>query len=254
VSARTRPLVRRLPAAPLFGRVLAGPGLAGPGIDDALRVAGELVAGGHQLALEHLPAAGDDAAAEFAALLGRVHAAGLAARCELTLPVERLGAAATRALAAAAREAGVAVVLAGPPAVVDEMSGGAADVGVVVPAGEPDAEFRCRARARGRVRLTEGRGAAADLAFVRCVNVLMADDGRPAIAATDPRLIAIAGERAAWNGRAPDSWEHVMPYGVRTDEQQRLVAAGYTVRVAVTSGRGAVPSARGAVRRLVGRP
>jgi proline dehydrogenase len=64
----------------------------------------------------------------------------------------------------------------------------------------------------------------------------MAADGYPEVAATDPRLIAIAGERAAWNGRAPDSWEHVMPYGIRTDEQRRLTAAGYTVRVAVASG------------------
>jgi proline dehydrogenase len=93
-------------------------------------------------------------------------------------------------------------------------------------------------------------GAAADLAFVRCLNVLMAGDGRPEIAASDRRLIAIAGERAAWNGRTPDSWEHVMPYGVLTDEQHRLVAGGYAVRVAVPSGRGA---AAVVARRLGGR-
>jgi proline dehydrogenase len=89
------------------------------------------------------------------------------------------------------------------------------------------------------VRLTEGRGSAADLAFVRCLNVLMAADGHPQIAASDKRLIAIAGERAAWNGRTADSWEHVMPYGVLTDEQHQLVAGGYVVRVAVPSGSGA---------------
>jgi proline dehydrogenase len=89
------------------------------------------------------------------------------------------------------------------------------------------------------VRLTEGRGSAAGLAFVRCLNVLMAGDGHPEIAASDKRLIAITGERAAWNGRTPDSWEHVMPYGVLTDEQHRLVAGGYAVRVAVPSGSGA---------------
>jgi proline dehydrogenase len=67
----------------------------------------------------------------------------------------------------------------------------------------------------------------------------MAGDGHPEIAASDKRLIAITGERAAWNGRTPDSWEHVMPYGVLTDEQHRLVAGGYVVRVAVPSGSGA---------------
>jgi proline dehydrogenase len=60
------------------------------------------------------------------------------------------------------------------------------------------------------------------------------------VATTDPRLIAIAGERAAWNDRPPESWEHVMPYGVRTDEQQRLVAAGSGVRVSLPSGAGAL--------------
>ena len=66
----------------------------------------------------------------------------------------------------------------------------------------------------------------------------MAGGGQPALATTDPRLVAIAGERAAWNDRTPDSWEHVMPYGVRLHDQRRLLAAGYRVRVAVRTGRG----------------
>jgi proline dehydrogenase len=99
------------------------------------------------------------------------------------------------------------------------------------------------------VRLTEGRGSAADLAFVRCLNVLMAGDGRPEIATADRRLIAIAGERAAWNGRTLDSWEYVMPYRVLTDEQHRLAAGGHAVRVALPSGAGAAALV---VRRLGG--
>jgi proline dehydrogenase len=51
------------------------------------------------------------------------------------------------------------------------------------------------------------------------------------IAATDPRLIAIAGERAVWHGRTPETWEYVLPFGVRVEEQQRLMAAGLRVRV-----------------------
>jgi proline dehydrogenase len=91
------------------------------------------------------------------------------------------------------------------------------------------------------VRLTAGRGARADLAFVRCLNVLMAGGGHPAVATADPRLVAIAGERAAWNDRTPESWEHVMPYGVRVHDRRRLLAAGYRVRVVVASGRGGRP-------------
>jgi proline dehydrogenase len=106
---------------------------------------------------------------------------------------------------------------------------------IVVPAAEPGAESWCRDLAGGRVRLTAGRGARADLAFVRCLNVLMAGGGHPAVATADPRLVAITGERAAWNDRTPDSWEHVMPYRVRRYDRRRLLAAGYRVRVAVGS-------------------
>jgi proline dehydrogenase len=239
VPARTTPDARRLLERPLIGRMLtgllAGRLVAGPRIEDAVRVAGELVADGRLVALEHTPGPGDDGEAELAALIGDVHATGLASDCELTLPVDRLGAAAGHRLAAAAEAAGLAVVLSGGPDGVGELPG----AGVVVAADEPGAESRCRALAGRRVRLTEGRGAAADLAFVRCLNVLMAGPGSPGIEASDRRLIAIAGERAAWNGRTPDSWEHVMPYGVLTDEQHRLVAGGYAVRVVVPSGGGA---------------
>jgi proline dehydrogenase len=221
--------------------VLSGRLVAGPRIEDAVRVAGELVRDGRRVALEHSPAPGDDAAGELVALVGEIHAAGLAAHCELTLPAAQLD------LIGTAAAAGLAVAVTGAVAVPGTT--------VVVPAGEPGAEDRCRAAASGRVRLVQGpalgrHGAAADLAFVRCLNVLMAADGRAEIAATDRRLIAIAGERAAWNGRTPESWEYVMPYGVLTDEQRRLVAGGFTVRVAVPSGGGAAALV---IRRLGGR-
>jgi proline dehydrogenase len=214
--------------------LLSGRLVAGPRIEDAVRVAGELVSDGRLVALEHTPGPEDDAAAEFGALIGDIHAAGLAADCELTLPAEHLG------LASVAATAGLAV------AVDLEVPG----TTTIVSAGAPGAEARCRVLGSGRVRLAEGRGARADLSFVRCLNVLMAGDGHPEIAAADRRLIAIAGERAAWNGRTPDSWEHVMPFHVLTDEQHRLVAGGWTVRVAVPSGEGAAALV---ARRLGGR-
>jgi proline dehydrogenase len=52
-----------------------------------------------------------------------------------------------------------------------------------------------------------------------------------------PAPLAIAGERAAWNRRGPETWEYVMRQGVRVDEQRRLRAGGYTVRVVVGAGR-----------------
>ncbi|NEK58229.1 hypothetical protein GCU56_10140 [Geodermatophilus sabuli] len=236
------------PLRRLLGRpagVLAG---AGPRVDDAVRVAGELTATGLTVALEHVPGASDPAA-ELVELAGRVAGAGLAARCELTVPVDRLGAAAAP-VARAAAEAGLRVALAGQSAAVRALAERLPSATVVMPAHRPDAEDRCRALAGGRVRLTGGRGAAADLAFVRCLDVLMAGAGQPAIGTTDPRLVAIAGERAAWNERAPESWEYVMPWRVSTEQQRRLVAGGHGVRVAVPSGEGA-PAA--VLRRLAGR-
>jgi proline dehydrogenase len=220
--------------------------VAGARPEDAVRVAAELVAEGRLVALEPVPGRGDDDAGEFATLVAQVRTAGLVASCELTVPVDRLG----RRAALDVARAGLPVVLSGPPDDVEALVTDLPGAGVVVPAGEPGAETRCRALAGGSVRLLAGRGADADLAFVRCLNVLMATGGRPAVATSDPRLIAIAGERAAWNGRSPDSWEHVMPFGVRTAEQRRLAAAGLTVRVAVPSGRGAVAAT---ARTLVGR-
>jgi proline dehydrogenase len=227
----------------VLGRLLAGRLVAGPRVEDGLRVAAELTAAGSAVALEHRPGTVDDAAAELAALVAGAQAAALPRDWELTLPVDRPADA--RRLAGLAAVAGVGVALEGPADRVDALLLDLPEARVVVAAGEPGAEARCRALAGGRVRLRVGRRRAARLAFVRCLDVLMAGDGEPAVATSDPRLIAITGERAAWHGRPSDSWEHVMPWGIRTAEQQRLAAAGSRVRIAVPSGRGAVAALAG---------
>jgi proline dehydrogenase len=237
MSAPPRASVLRLLDRPLPRRLLTGARSAGPAVADAVRVAGEVVARGRPVSVEHRPHS-SDAAAELGELVAALQAAGLVATVELTLPVDRLGADAAARLGGAAREAGLSVALGGPPAEVAAVTAGLPGATVIVPAGEPDAERRCRALAGGRVRLLAGRGPGADLRFVRCLNVLMAAGGTPEVATTDRRMIAITGERAAWNGRSPDSWEYVMPHGVRTEHEQRLSAAGYTVRIAVASGPG----------------
>jgi proline dehydrogenase len=182
---------------------------------DPVELAREVVAAGCLVALE----------TGGPAVLERIRDAGLAASTELTVRTDT-----SPRLAALAVEAGLSVALAGPAAADDVRLPGAR---VVVAADDPGAEDRCRALAGGRVRLVPGRGRAAELTFVRCLAVLMAGDGHPGIAVSGPRLIAIAGERAAWNGRASDSWELVMPYGELVAEQRRLVAAGSVVRVSV---------------------
>jgi proline dehydrogenase len=75
-----------------------------------------------------------------------------------------------------------------------------------------------------------------DRSYVRCLNVLMAGAGYPMLATHDPRLIAIASERARWYDRSQDTFEFQLLYGVRPDEQLRLIRDGYTVRVYVPYG------------------
>ncbi|RBY78222.1 hypothetical protein DQ238_13635 [Geodermatophilus sp. TF02-6] len=232
----------------LLGRRPGGPGAAGLRVDDAVQTATELVRAGFSVALE--PAAGAVDPGRLEELVVRVGGTGLAARCALTVPVDRLDAAAAADVARAAADAGLDVALGGAPRSVAALAARSPSATVVLRAADPGAEARCRALAGGRVRLVGGRGPAADLAFVRCLNVLMAGAGRPGVGTADPRLVTIAGERAAWNERAPDSWEYVMPWKVRTEQQCRLVAGGYGVRVALTWGEGA-PAA--VLRRPAGR-
>ncbi|MGY1752992.1 hypothetical protein [Blastococcus sp. SYSU D01042] len=246
MSVLARPEVQRLVGTPLVGGLLTGRLVAGPRAEDALRIAAGLAEEGCAAAFEHRPAPGADAAAELTALVDRVAAAGPPGDWELTLPVQRLADA--RGPAADAAAAGLGVALAGPAGWVDALLAGLPGARAVVEAGEPDAEARCRVLAGERVRLRPGRGAAARLAFVRCVDVLLAGSGSPAVATGDPRLIAITGERAAWHGRASDSWELVMPWGIRTSDRRRLVAAGNAVRVAVPSGPGALAVVAGGLR------
>jgi proline dehydrogenase len=121
------------------------------------------------------------------------------------------------------------------------------ETGAVLQAYLHRTEADCRDLAYGgsRVRLCKGaykepasvayqRRQEVDLAYVRCMNVLLAGAGYPMFATHDPRLIAIAADRAG--GRENSTYEFQMLYGIRPDEQRRLAAAGQTVRVYVPYG------------------
>ncbi|MCW2495628.1 MAG: proline dehydrogenase [Jatrophihabitans sp.] len=103
------------------------------------------------------------------------------------------------------------------------------------------------ATAGSRVRLVKGayREAAgvalqskADVerAYEQCLEILMTGAGYPMIGSHDPRMIAYAHELAVRTGRARDSYEFQMLYGIRVPEQNRLAADGYLVRAYVPFG------------------
>jgi len=51
------------------------------------------------------------------------------------------------------------------------------------------------------------------------------------VATHDPRLIAIAQDRARVHGRSKESYEFQMLFGIRPNEQRRLTSEGHLVRV-----------------------
>ncbi|MEO3799694.1 proline dehydrogenase family protein [Nonomuraea sp. B1E8] len=134
------------------------------------------------------------------------------------------------------------------------------DVGVVVQAYLPDSLDRCEQLGDARVRLCKGAYTAPgaytstadiDRSFVRCLKVLMAGAGYPMVATHDPRLVRIASTLAVLDGRDPAGFEYQMLYGVRPDEQARLAALGFTMRVYVPYGADWYPYL---MRRLAERP
>jgi proline dehydrogenase len=90
-----------------------------------------------------------------------------------------------------------------------------------------------------------------DAAYRRLMERLLLEGTFPAIATHDERLIARAVEFARANDIHPDRFEFQMLYGVRRDLQERLVRAGYGVRVYVPFGTQWYPYF---MRRLAERP
>jgi proline dehydrogenase len=123
------------------------------------------------------------------------------------------------------------------------------ETGAVLQAYLHRTEADCRALAYegSRVRLCKGAydepeevAFQADLdvarSYVRCLKVLLAGQGYPMIATHDPRLVEIASTLASRYGRDQGSYEFQMLYGIRPEEQRRLVRAGERVRVYIPYG------------------
>ncbi|BBY38630.1 proline dehydrogenase [Mycobacterium mantenii] len=73
-------------------------------------------------------------------------------------------------------------------------------------------------------------------AYLDCLWVLMAGSGYPMVASHDPEIIGAVPEMVRESGRSTGQFEHQMLYGIRDDEQRRLVAAGNQLRVYVPFG------------------
>jgi proline dehydrogenase len=90
-----------------------------------------------------------------------------------------------------------------------------------------------------------------DAAYATLMERLLHQGNFPGIATHDERLVARAVAFARANGIGPERFEFQMLYGVRRDLQERLVRAGYGVRVYVPFGTQWYPYF---MRRLAERP
>jgi proline dehydrogenase len=266
-SPRLERLVESVPVAKSIVRRF----VAGSGADDALRVARELADDGLAVSLDYLgedTLTPDQALAtrdQYLGLITRLRDAGLTPAAEVSVKLSALGQKIddklayeyAQAICVAAAGAGTTVTLdAEDHTTTDSTLEILADLrkdhpatGAVLQAYLRRTEGDCRelATAGSRVRLCKGAYAEpesvayqsaldVDKSYVRCLNILMSGDGYPMVATHDPRLIAIAEDRARWFDRAATEYEFQMLYGVRPQEQARLAAGGHTVRIYVPYG------------------
>ncbi|HXW45589.1 MAG TPA: proline dehydrogenase family protein [Streptosporangiaceae bacterium] len=245
--------------------------VAGETADDALAVTRRLQDDGKLVSIDFLgedtvdPEQAAAVTEEYVRLLAELSAAGLArqGRAEVSVKPTAVGLGLAehgekRALenlakiASAARNAGTTVTVdmedhtrvEATLRLVAELRADFPDLGCVIQSYLRRSPDDCQdlALARSRVRLCkgayrapEGVGLAArhevDLSYARCMRILLAGPGYPMLATHDPRLIRIGAAVADRSGRAADSFEYQMLYGIRPDEQSRLAAEGSQVRV-----------------------
>jgi proline dehydrogenase len=72
--------------------------------------------------------------------------------------------------------------------------------------------------------------------YLRCLRVLMAGEGYPMVASHDPAIIDAVPALAREFGRGVEDFEYQMLFGIRDQEQRRLVVDGNNVRVYVPFG------------------
>ncbi|MHA6763472.1 proline dehydrogenase family protein [Streptacidiphilus sp. PAMC 29251] len=264
-SPRTRALVEQLPPT----RALVQRFVAGDSLDQAVAVTDELVGAGRRISLDHLGEDTRDAAQAAATatayehLLGALEETGLAERAEVSVKLsavgqslardgERIALDNARRICAAAAAAGTTVTLDMEDHTTTDSTLGIARelradfpwVGVVLQAYLHRTEADCVdfAGPGSRVRLCKGAyqepasvahqaKGEVDRAYVRCLKTLMQGEGYPMVASHDPRLIRIAGQLAHWQDRKLDTFEYQMLYGIRPEEQQRIVDTGATMRI-----------------------
>jgi proline dehydrogenase len=248
--------------------------VAGETIADATTATSTLVGRGLAVSLDHLGedttdrAQADAVVAAYERMLTALSASGLTPAAEVSVKLSAVGQALegdgdrialdnARRICTAARDAGTMVTLDmedhtttdSTLSILTELRTDFPSTGAVVQSYLHRTEADCRdlAYAGSRVRLCKGaykepatvayqsRKEVND-SYERCLKILMDGEGLPMVATHDPKLVAATDRLAQAAGRQPGDYEHQMLFGIRTEEQARLAAAGHIVRIYVPYG------------------
>ena len=268
LAASRNARVERIVAGAPLSRSVVRRFVAGQSVEDAVRASRELTGKGLAVSLDHLGEDTTDAGQAdatvkaYLVLLQRLQEAGLTSggRVEVSVKLSAVGQTISDELALeGARRICEAAAAAGTTVTLDMEDHTTTDrtlatlarlrrdfpqTGAVLQAylHRTEADCTALATAGSRVRLCKGaykepaevafQGVEeVDAAYVRCLDVLMAGEGYPMLATHDPKLV----EHALGLGRALP-FEFQMLYGIRPLEQERLAAAGHTVRTYVPYG------------------
>jgi proline dehydrogenase len=265
--------MRRIVASTPLIRPVVDRFVVGETLPQAIEAVRELAAQGIEVTLDHL---GEDITEvaqahqnrdAYLRLLDRLGREGLGERAEVSVKLSSFGQslpgghelalAGARAVCEAADAIGTTVTLDmedhttidSTLAILAELRRDHPATGAVLQAylfrTEDDA--RALAVAGSRVRLVKGAykepasvaiqdRTEVDLAYVRCLKILMAGEGYPMVGSHDPRLIEIAEALATRHERKPGTFEFQMLYGIRSAEQRRLAGEGHRVRAYVPYG------------------
>jgi proline dehydrogenase len=267
VASRSPRLRRMVVSAPVTRRVVDR-FVAGETLPAAMTVVAELGRSGLMATIDHL---GEDitSTAETTAsrdaylrALDAIGAAGVGGSVEVSVKLSAFGQALTGghdialrnafSVAAAASEVGTTFTLDmedsttvdSTLAVLAELRVQYPETGAVLQSylhRTPD-DARSLATAGSRVRLVKGAYREppdvalqskrdVDQAYLDCLAILMAQPCYPMVGSHDPRMIERAQQLAVENARSRDSFEYQLLYGMRPQEQLRLVGDGYRTRV-----------------------
>lgn len=269
-ASRRRQIKRVITSAPVTRDVVRR-FVAGETINDALRVTRILTGDGLQVSLDHLGEDTRDTATARAAvnayisLAQRLADEGLAARAEMSVKLSAVGQALDESMALdnasaicdAARAAGSSVTIDmedhtttdSTLRLVGLIRQDFPNTGAVLQASLRRTEDDCRSLGvpGSRVRLCKGayqepatltwrRPDDIRVSYLRCLSSLIAGGALPMAATHDPKLVEATGRLVRDIGGPGFKHEYQMLYGIRPDEQRRLVTAGETVRVYVPFG------------------